>query len=85
MMLIPGLRQRAPGDQARLLERLDGVLRSYRHVVVFAECNLRLNLLWVSVRPMPGICRQLPDALTAAVPEARLVAQEAMLPGGRGH
>jgi hypothetical protein len=76
MMLIPGLRQRPSAEQGRLLARVDDVLRVNRHVVVFAECSLKLNLLWVSVRAVPGICRDLADALIEAVPEARLVAPE---------
>lgn len=81
MLLIPGLRRRPNAEQAHLLDRLDAVLRAYHHAVVFADCNLKLNLLWVSVRPLPGICRELADALVTAVPEARLVAPEA--PGAR--
>ena len=81
MLLIPGLRRRPGAEQARILDRLDQVLQVHRHAVVFADCNLKLNLLWVSVRPLPGICRELADALVAAVPEARLIAPEA--PGAR--
>jgi hypothetical protein len=42
---------------------------------VFADMNLRLNVLWVTVRPIPGICLELPAALKTRVPEAMLVAQ----------
>jgi len=80
MMLIPGLRQRPAVDQGRLLARLDDVLRDYAHAVVFADCNLKLNLLWVSVRNLPGICRGLSGALAEVVPEARLVAPEGPAP-----
>ena len=79
MLLIPGLRRRPPAEQGAVLGRLDAVLRAHAHAVVFADCNLRLNLLWVSVRPLPGICEALPRALCDAVPEARLVALEAGL------
>jgi hypothetical protein len=76
MLLIPGLRRRPGAEQARILDCLDQVLQAHRHAVVFADCNLKLNLLWVSVRPLPGICGALASALVAAVPEARLVAPE---------
>jgi hypothetical protein len=42
-------------------------------VVVFAELNLKLSLLWVSVKPIPGIRFQITEALRAAIPEARIV------------
>lgn len=83
MLLIPGLRRLPGAEQARILDRLDRVLQAHRHAVVFADCNLKLNLLWVSVRPLPGICATLAGALVAAVPEARLVAPEG--PATRRH
>ena len=74
MMLIPGLRKQSAAHQHRIIDTIQEVLEAYRHVVVFADLNLRLNLLWVSVRPLPGICLELPAVLHARVPEAKLVA-----------
>jgi len=73
MLLVPGLRQSPRAEQGRVLARFDHVLRGYDHAVVFVECNLRLNLLWVSVRAIPGIGAELADRLVEAVPQARLV------------
>lgn len=74
MMLIPGLRNHSRQQIESTVERLLLVLASYQHVVVFADLNLRLNLLWVSIRPRPGMCLELPAAIKEAVPEALLVA-----------
>jgi hypothetical protein len=52
------------------------VLARYGDAVVFADVNLRLNTLWVTVRPIPGICLELPAALKHRVPEALLVAHK---------
>jgi hypothetical protein len=41
--------------------------------VVFAEFNVRLNLLWVSIRPITGIRFDITGAIQEQVPEARLV------------
>jgi hypothetical protein len=49
------------------------VFADYQHVVVFAELNLKLSLLWVSVKPVPGVRFQISEALRALIPEARLV------------
>lgn len=76
MMIIPGLRTRPPHLIDRVVAAIEEVLLHYRRVVVFADLNLRLNVLWVSVRPRPGICLELPAAIALRVPEARLVAHK---------
>ena len=75
MMLIPGLRKWPRVRQEMTVTAIQQVLDHYHQAVVFADLNLRLNLLWVSVLPIPGICLELPTALNARVPEAKLVAQ----------
>jgi hypothetical protein len=75
MMLIPNLRSRPQAHLKHVLQQLQEVLEFYQHAVVFADLNLRLNVLWVSVKPIPGICLELPSAILARIPEARLVAQ----------
>lgn len=80
MMLIPRLRDKPRGEFLGTVERIQSVFRSYEHAVVFADLNTRLNLLWVSVRPIPGICLELPCAIKVAVPEALLVADNTRVP-----
>ena len=46
---------------------------NYQDTVVFAEFNLKLNLLWVSIRPVQGIRYEITGAIQERVPEARLV------------
>jgi hypothetical protein len=81
MMLIPRLRYWPSDRIQRTLDEIHAVLRQYDEVVVFADLNVQINLLWVSVRAVPGICVDLPTAVQARVPEARLVANrvEAMM------
>ena len=79
LMLIPGLRSRPAPQLQQTLESIHHVLAHYRHAVVFADINLRLNLLWVSVRPLPGISVELAAAVQAYVPEAKLVANRAQI------
>ena len=74
MMLIPGLRNRGRQQIKSTVDKLSAVLASYQHVVVFADLNLKLNLLWVSIRTRPGMCLELPAAIQEAVPEALLIA-----------
>ncbi len=75
MMLIPKLRKQPQPHIQHVLQQLQEVLEFYHHAVVFADLNLKLNLLWVSVKPVPGICLELPAAILDRIPEARLVAQ----------
>ena len=74
MMIIPGLRSKPAGRRDTIIRSIREVLALYERVVVFADINLRLNVLWVTVRPRPGICLELPGAILLRVPEARLVA-----------
>ena len=75
MMLIPRLRNRPRHVLQATVAEIQAVLEHYRKVVVFADLNLKLNVLWVSVRPVPGICLELPTAIKMRVPEAMLVGQ----------
>ena len=76
MMLIPRLNRKPPADLELTVGTIDKVLSAYDRVVVFADLNLRLNLLWVTVRPVPGICLEVAAAINLNVPEALLVAQK---------
>ncbi len=76
MMLIPRLRTWPTRRIERTLGEIREVLDRFQHAVVFADFNLRLNLLWVSVRPIQGICLEFVYAVQARVPEAVLVASQ---------
>jgi hypothetical protein len=76
LMIVPGLRRRTEVEIRSRLAAIEQVLMAYREHVVFADVNLRLNTLWVTVRPVPGICLELPAAIKVAVPEALLVGQQ---------
>lgn len=73
MMLIPRLRTRPPLEIERASRDIQAVLALHRDVV-FADLNLKLNLLWVSLRPRPGAISELVAAIRLRIPEARLVA-----------
>ena len=76
MMIIPGLRNKPRAVIQRTIDAIQSVLQLYGKVVVFADLNMKINLLWVSVKPVPGICLELPAAIQLKVPEARLVGQD---------
>lgn len=76
MMLIPGLKKKTSAQQTQTVNAIAQVLQHYEETVVFADLNLRLNVLWVSLYPVPGMCLEIPAALKVAVPEAMLVASK---------
>ena len=76
MMIIPRLRDKPRHVLENTVQRIETVLRCYQKSVVFADLNLGLNVLWVSVRPVPGICLELPTAIKLQVPEALLVSHK---------
>jgi hypothetical protein len=76
MMLIPRLRSRPQAEIERVSRDIQAVLALHQDVV-FADLNLKLNLLWVSLRPRPGAISELVAAIRMRVPEAVLVAHHA--------
>jgi len=76
MMLIPGLSRRPRHQLLATVDQIQVVFDRYHHAVAFADLNLRLNLLWISVKPIPGICLELAAALRMRVPEAVLIAHK---------
>lgn len=77
MMLIPKLRERPDGYIRGVMAGIQRVFDAYGDRVLFADLNLKLNVLWVSVRPIPGICLEMAAAIKTQVPEAMLVASRA--------
>jgi hypothetical protein len=72
MMLIPRLRSRPRAEIERASRDIQAVLALHQDVV-FADLNLKLSLLWVSLRPRPGAISELVAAIRLRVPEAVLV------------
>lgn len=75
MLILPGLRDKPRAQLQDALARLQMVLVRF-HDVVFADLNLPLNLLWVSVRARPGVIVEVAAALQQEVPNALLVAEK---------
>lgn len=74
MMIIPGLRAKPAHLIEQTINELNLVLSQFSHAVVFADFNLKINLLWVTVRPSRSIGLAIAAAIHLRVPEAKLVA-----------
>ncbi|MCG6969781.1 MAG: hypothetical protein LJE85_08455 [Gammaproteobacteria bacterium] len=75
MMIIPKLRSKSPQSIKEVVLKIEKVLAFYDRHIVFADLNLNLNVLWVSLKPVPGMCLEVAAAINLHVPDAKLVAQ----------
>jgi hypothetical protein len=76
MMLIPGLRSQPAHVIQAVVRELHCVLTQLGDLVVFADLNLKLNVLWVTIRPGRNVAMQVAATIHARVPEAKLVAAD---------
>lgn len=72
MMLIPGLREWPRGRFNDRVAGIQAVLSGFSEVV-FADLNVPLNLLWISVKAKPGIIAAVVASIQHRVPEARVI------------
>ena len=76
MMLVRNLNKLASQQQQTVLNKLHTVLDLYNKQVLLADLNLKINLLWVSHVPRPGLGFEIAAQLHYAVPEAKLISQQ---------
>lgn len=74
MMLIPGLKQLNEAGIESYLVKIRGCLHPFEDVVVYIDLNIRMNLLWISHKPIPGITKPLVQAIQREIPQAKVVA-----------
>lgn len=75
MMLIKRLKQFHQHKQQQILTQLHEILHGYESVVLFAEVNIKLGILWVSHRPRPGLGLEIAAVIHNYIPEAKLISQ----------
>ena len=73
MILFPRLKYKPQRLIVRRMALIEAVLVEYKYKIVFAELNINLSILWLSVKQTKGICIELTSAIKAKVPEAVLV------------
>jgi hypothetical protein len=73
MMLAPGLNKRPMAEIQATLQVIHSVLGHYGRWVLFANFNLKLNLLWVSLRQRPGAISEIAAVLHARLPRLKLI------------
>lgn len=76
MMIIPNLHKKPQHIKQSIISDIQRILGLYGDKVVFAEVNLKLNLLWVSMKAVHGLYLEIPAAIQTHVPEAMLVGHQ---------
>ena len=74
MLLIPGLKQQNEAGVEGCLYSIRQSLIGFEDVVVYVDLNIKLSLLWISVRPAPGISSRIAQAVQREIPHAKVVA-----------
>lgn len=74
MMIIPKLKHQSEDYIQQTLNKLDKVLNYYKEKIVFVDLNMKINVLWVTIKPIPGLILEISAAIKTQVPEALLVA-----------
>lgn len=73
-MLIKGLKHRPRQEIELRLKHIQAILTRYQQHIVFADLNMNINLLWISVRPGSRIDLDIAAEIHHAIPEAKLIA-----------
>ncbi|MDH5391864.1 MAG: hypothetical protein OEY11_01635 [Gammaproteobacteria bacterium] len=74
MMIIPKLKHQSDEYIQNTLNQIEKVLNYYKETIIFVDLNMKMNLLWVTIKPVPGLILEISAAIKTQVPEALLVA-----------
>ena len=72
MVLLPGIKKNRT-LQVMIRHQLQEVLKGFGDQIIFADLNLHLGLVWVTVTPEPGLCSDVAEAIHSRVDGARVV------------
>lgn len=73
MMIIPSLKKATPEDRKYILNVLTKIIELYADTIVFADLNMKMSLLWISLKPIKGMMIEIPSAIMEAIPGAKLI------------
>lgn len=73
MMIFPKTDFKHKPQFDLVVDQIQQVLYTYDQVIVFADLNVKLKLLWVSIHAIPGMCLEISTAINYRIPDSRLV------------
>jgi len=74
MMLIPGLKKQNEAGIESCLVKIRNCLLPFENNVVYVDLNIKLSLLWISHKPIPGITTPMVHAIQREIPQAKVIA-----------
>ena len=79
IMLIPSFKNDL--ETVRQAKRLilHRLLQEYQHVIVYVDLNEKLGLLWISIKPVPGVIRVISHRIQQELTDARIISGDAAL------
>lgn len=75
MILMPKLNKLSAAQLKPKMASMQAVLVNYREVV-FVDLNMKLNILWVSIKPTMGLIEKITCEIQELIPEAKLISGE---------
>ncbi|MEJ2620558.1 MAG: hypothetical protein P8163_09920 [Candidatus Thiodiazotropha sp.] len=76
MMLVPRLKHYPEVPIIDIQNKLEEALKEFGEKIVFADINLKLKVIWVTVLPEAGLCREVALAIRARIPDAVMVGNQ---------
>jgi hypothetical protein len=76
MMHAPALKRRSSEEIGNAIRVIQGVLARFGDGIAFADFNVNLMVLWVSLVHRPRLMTQVVSALRLHVPELKLIAHQ---------
>ncbi|MBL7002452.1 MAG: hypothetical protein ISR69_00320 [Gammaproteobacteria bacterium] len=73
MMIVPELKGLSEVDKDIQSVVIKEIIEQFLHVVVYADINTKLNILWVSHQSIPGVSKPIVEAVMQKFPNARIV------------
>ncbi len=75
IMILSGLKQLGSVQKQKVYDTLYQILKTYDADILLAEVNTRMNTLWVSHKPRPGLGVEIAAMIHEHVPQAKLISQ----------
>lgn len=78
VMLIPGLKKFEAVFLEEIINKLNSVFKLYEKDIILVDLNLKINTLWVTLRPRIGLSSEIAALIHHLVPQAKLISQHAI-------
>jgi len=75
IMLLAGIKQLSSTQKQLIYDTLYQALKMYHADILLAEINTRMNTLWISHKPRPGLGAEIAAMVHHHVPQAKLISE----------